>query len=322
MKPIQTLLRFVLFLSLSAIICSCEAEPESYDDYNFVPDLPCNYTQWSGTGSCNSGYYPVYNNTCAPENYPFYNTATTLCYTSCEAAYNANPEGQIFRYNENGGGGGSCNYTQWTGTGSCASGYHPVYTNVCAPVGYPFYNTATTLCYTSCEAAYNANPQGQIFRHNENGGGGGSCDYTQWTGTGSCASGYYPVYTNVCAPVAFPFYNTATNLCYATCSAAFNANPAGQIYRSNENGGGGGGDSQIVFWTATSQYGQIDIYVNGSFRGTITNTYSGAPSCGAGGCVTVTISGTGNTWYATAGNHTWNSSALTLTSACTTMQLY
>jgi hypothetical protein len=81
----------------------------------------------------------------------------------------------------------TCDYTQWTGTGNCNSEYYPVYTGVCAPKGYPFYNTKTTRCYTTCTAAYDADPQGIIYRSNENGNTGSGSD----TGTGSgssCAS--------------------------------------------------------------------------------------------------------------------------------------
>ena len=90
----------------------------------------------------------------------------------------------------------SCSFTQWTGTGSCANGY-PVYTGKCAPAGYPFYNTATDYCYTSCSAAYEANPSGSIYRSNENGNtsGSGSGSGTgsgsgsgSGSGTPSCAS--------------------------------------------------------------------------------------------------------------------------------------
>ncbi|RYY19434.1 MAG: hypothetical protein EOO04_22040, partial [Chitinophagaceae bacterium] len=70
-----------------------------------------------------------------------------------------------------------------------------------------------------------------------------SCSYTQWTGTGNCGSGYYPVFTGKCAPAGYPFYNTATGNCYSSCTAAHDADLSGAIYRSNENGNTGGGSS-------------------------------------------------------------------------------
>ena len=98
-------------------------------------------------------------------------------------------------------------------------------------------------------------------------------------------------------------------------------------YELQGNGGSNPGtnpstETKMVFWTKATKYGRIDIYVNEVFRGTITNSYTGAPNCGAQGCVTVTISGQNNTWRATSATHNWSSQKMTLTSACTSMELY
>lgn len=125
----------------------------------------------------------------------------------------------------------TCYYTQWTASGSCGSGYYPVYVGQCCGADYPYYNTATGTCYSTCEAAHKANPSGDVYRYNTN--GGNSCDYTQWTGTGSCNSDYYPVYYDKCCGADYPYYNTATGYCYTTCEAAYNADSSGEIYRYN-----------------------------------------------------------------------------------------
>ena len=80
---------------------------------------------------------------------------------------------------------------------------------------------------------------------------------------------------------------------------------------------------QVVFWTSSSRYGQIRVYVNNRFRGTITSYYtSGSPDCGDRGAVTVTITSSNNTWRAesTSGSYEW-SDTFTASGSCTSMQL-
>lgn len=90
----------------------------------------------------------------------------------------------------------------------------------------------------------------------------------------------------------------------------------------------GPSSSNVCFWTSYDhQAGYISIYVNGTYRGQITSYYSGGfPGCNASGCVTVSISGTNNTWYAKASNGTtWpanGTGAITVPSGgCGGMQL-
>jgi hypothetical protein len=68
-------------------------------------------------------------------------------------------------------GGGNCNYTQFTGTDNCNSGYDPVTSSTCCPVDYPFYCSQTNSCYTTCEAA-EAACSGSIVKADATGGGG------------------------------------------------------------------------------------------------------------------------------------------------------
>ena len=75
---------------------------------------------------------------------------------------------------------------------------------------------------------------------------------------------------------------------------------------------------RVVFWTNQKTQGSIRIYVNNRYVGKITRSYSSAPSCGAAGCVTVTLSGKGNSWYGKAEDGTiWTSSRTSLVAGCT-----
>jgi hypothetical protein len=81
--------------------------------------------------------------------------------------------------------------------------------------------------------------------------------------------------------------------------------------------------SWVTFWTQNKKYGKIDVYYNDQYAGTITHAYTSPPSCGAPGCVTVWVEGSGNTWYAEAEDGSrWTSSRVTLSGECTRMRLY
>ena len=112
----KTTAKLLLVAAIAISFCSCEKE-EIIEE-----DNPCSYTQWTGTGNCSSGYYPVYTGKCAPQGYPFYNTATGSCYSSCTAAYEANSGGLIYRSNENGNSGSSSSGGSGSGSGSGSGG--------------------------------------------------------------------------------------------------------------------------------------------------------------------------------------------------------
>lgn len=79
---------------------------------------------------------------------------------------------------------------------------------------------------------------------------------------------------------------------------------------------------RVIFWTSQKSQGYIKIYVNGHFVGNITKYYSSAPSCGAVGCVTVTLSGKDNTWYGVADDGTrYTSGHVTLQPGCNSVHL-
>lgn len=85
--------------------------------------------------------------------------------------------------------------------------------------------------------------------------------------------------------------------------------------------GGTNTPTQVVFWTRSTQYGTISVYLNNGYIGTITKAYSSAPSCGTSGCVTATITATNNTWYArNSAGRQWTGT-YTLKPGCTTLVL-
>lgn len=220
-------------------ICDC---PPGYSGANCEIE-PCTYVQWTGTGSCQSGYYPVSNTGCCPDGFPY--SSGGGCYTTCQGA--AANGATVYRYNDGtgggggGGGGGSCTYVQWTGTANCNPGYYPRIGNLCSQS--PFSFSGSPGSYATCEAATQAANGATVYRYNDGtgggGGGGGTCTYVQWTGTDNCQSGYYPVSNTSCCPTGSPYFFGTS--CYATCEAATQAANGATVYRYNDGTGGGGG---------------------------------------------------------------------------------
>ena len=160
--------------------------------------------------------------------------------------------------------------------------------------------------------------------------GGQSKTITSYYSSGAPNCGATGCATFDLAPGTYPF--TATNgssnwsgSVTVTANGCFKEQLTGGSNSNNNNNNGGDNNTNynVTFWTAATKYGQIQIYVNNTLKGTITSSYTSAPGCGAAGCVTVSIpAGTNNTWYAKAGNYTWNSTSFTLTTSCTRIQLY
>jgi hypothetical protein len=93
------------------------------------------------------------------------------------------------------------------------------------------------------------------------------------------------------------------------------------------NSGGGSSTGDVMFWLQSDLgHGYISVYVDGTYRGQITNYYSGTPtSCGVTG-LTVALSPGNHTWNATAGTYYWPASGGTGTvtvtdGGCFKMQL-
>lgn len=129
----------------------------------------------------------------------------------------------------------------------------------------------------------------------------GTYSYTAKSNKGDTWSGTVNVSANGCSTIRLDFSSTGGG---------------------TTGGGTTDNTSKVLFWTNQTQYGQIDIYVNNAFKGTITNSYSSAPNCGAAGCVTVAVSGNNNTWEAKSriGNYRWTGS-YSLQAGCNTLLL-
>lgn len=81
---------------------------------------------------------------------------------------------------------------------------------------------------------------------------------------------------------------------------------------------------RVMFWTSDKSHGRIRVFVNGRQVGIISRFYTSAPTCGANGCVTVTLANrSDNKWYGKADDGTvWMSGRMTLTTGCNRIQLY
>ncbi len=80
---------------------------------------------------------------------------------------------------------------------------------------------------------------------------------------------------------------------------------------------------QVMLWASSLKNGHIAVYFNNRYVGTITRSYSSRPSCGAAGCVTVTVTQKSNSFYGVSSDGTrWNSEKATLRPGCNRIRLY
>ena len=86
---------------------------------------------------------------------------------------------------------------------------------------------------------------------------------------------------------------------------------------SDDTDGGGSTTTGISVWTSNSEQGHIDVYINGSFRGTLTSYLSsGTPDYGQSGTITVELAAGSHSISAEVqgGDGTWGPSTFTLQS--------
>ena len=151
---------------------------------------------------------------------------------------------KIFEFNPSnvgsgGGGGGSCNYSTYNGTHNCSSSGQVAVTNtVCCPTSTPYYCSITNQCANSCDAAKSVCGSSSIILGQNGGGGGGSCSSTNYTGSGSCSSGYVLASSGKCCPSSSPYYCASKNSCSSTCDGAASG-CSGTVYKGTSQGGGG-----------------------------------------------------------------------------------
>ncbi|MBX2904089.1 MAG: hypothetical protein KF872_11105 [Chitinophagales bacterium] len=299
MKNLNKTLVLAVALLLLISINGCDKKGcTDYDACNYNTDATkddgsCDFSCYNcvdylyqGSGSCTNGVI-VGPGSCCPSDYPYFCSATNKCYSSCKSASNACTGGTVTKglsstgggggsagYNCNGssctyvssgaqystqsacqsacGGGGTCNYTTWSGTGSCSSGWYPVYTGKCCSSSYPYYSTGANSCYQTCSAAKSAG--GSVYYINTS-GGGGTCSSTNYTGSGSCSSGSVLVSSGKCCPSSSPYYCSSKNSCFATCADAASG-CSGTVYKGTSSGSSGGGCSSSD-WATWNSYGQV-----------------------------------------------------------------
>ncbi len=179
-----TLTFFIIFIT------SCQEEDPIPDP---IPDVTCNYVQWTGTVDCGTGKYPISNTICCPSGSPF-SFNGNYCYKTCLDAYNVANGATIYRYNDgntgssssssssSSSGSGVCNYVQWSGTADCGSGFYPYSNDKCCPTGSPF-SFNGNYCYTTCEAAKNAANGATVYRYNDTNTGSSSSSSSSSGGT-------------------------------------------------------------------------------------------------------------------------------------------
>jgi hypothetical protein len=82
------------------------------------------------------------------------------------------------------------------------------------------------------------NPSGCV---DSGGGGGGSCNYTSYSGAQNCSqSGSVAVSSTKCCSASAPYWCSSTGYCYASCSDAVSAGCGSIVYGTGQTGGGGG----------------------------------------------------------------------------------
>jgi len=78
---------------------------------------------------------------------------------------------------------------------------------------------------------------------------------------------------------------------------------------------------QLTIWTSNCSVNQINVSIDGTAAGTITNCYTSIPACAATGCVTATLKVGSHSIYATDGNVSWNGTMTVTVNGCSTFQL-
>lgn len=311
----------------------------------------CNATNYTGSGSCGSGYVVVGGGYCCPASKPYTCASATSCYATCEDAKAAGCSSVEKGISQTGGGGGnsgyvcsgsscsyvssgasytslsscqsscggsgSCSSTNYTGAANCGSGYVGV-GGYCCPNGSPYYCSATNLCYTTCQNAKSAGcstPIKGIYQTN----GGGSAGY-------NCNSG-------TCSYVSSGASYASLSSCQSNCgggsagyvcsggSCSYVSSGANYTSLSSCQSNCASSTTQFMFWNSNSSSGTISVYLDGSYVGGISSYYTSAPPCGASGAVTVTTSSGSHTVSATWSNGgTYGPDVVQISGSCAKFQ--
>jgi hypothetical protein len=176
------------------------------------------------------------------------------------------------------------------------------------------------------------------------GGGSGTGSAVFWTAS-DLGYGNITVNCNGYTQVISSYYSSGSPSCGASGCADFNLNPgsysfsasagihtwSGTITVTNggcmkqqltgSGGGGGGGNGNLTVWTQTDHgCGAISVSVSGH-SGTVTNYYSGVPSCGASGCANFSLAAGTYNVSASCSSLTWSGTATVTSGGCYTLKL-
>lgn len=76
-----------------------------------------------------------------------------------------------------------------------------------------------------------------------------------------------------------------------------------------------------TIWTSNSNVSPINVYIDNTFAGTITSSYSIVPACGSIGCVTANLKVGTHIVSGSDGNYTWSGTINILRDGCSTLVL-
>lgn len=108
---------------------------------------------------------------------------------------------------------GNCNSTPYYGLQGCnSSGYVRISSTACCSSSYPYHNSATSSCYTSCDAAYSADNSGYI-----------SYGTGQTSNNGNSGNSGYNCNGSSCSYVSSGASYSSQSACESDCG---NTNPA------------------------------------------------------------------------------------------------
>ncbi len=217
----------------------------------------------------------------------------------------------------------TCNYVQWTGTGTCSDvGYYPVSNTSCCPSGSPYYFGSG--CYSSCSAANNAANGATVYRYND----GTSAEYNCVSGTCVSASGAGQYSTlaacqSACGSSGGGYSCSSGNCIYVSSNAQYSTLAACE----SACGSGGGGYScsggDCIYVSSNAQYSTLaacesncSTPVKGKFMAWTSVSEYGLPN----GSNVMDMSIMGQTGYISAGHYTYAPSCNS--TYCFTGELY
>ncbi len=220
----------------------------------------CNATDYSGSGSCSSGYVAVTPTSCCPKDYPYVCSSTNKCYSSCEDAQAVcnYPTKGVSQGGSGGSAGykcsgGSCSYVSsgasYTSLTSCqsscssSSAGYVCSSGTCTYVSSGASYTSLSSCQSSCgssSAGYNCN--GSSCYSVSSGASYstlsscqnsckpscvGAFDY--YGNNSGCGSGYLEAADGIhCCASTNPYWCSSSNTCYSTCPGASSC--SGSLY--------------------------------------------------------------------------------------------